>query len=695
MPCVRECRRKVRREPTARFPRRAGELPPAAVRYVASQVKVDPTLLEDYAWSGSTIEYHRAQIRASLGFRESTRDDEERFTAWLATDICPTELTDEGLRTALLARCRAERIEPPGRVTRIVAAARSRFEKAFCAEVVARLSPDAVARLEELITEHTLGTADDGTDAPTDAAPGDDSAGTDTAEGDPAGAGPVAGGGRGFFAELKADPGRLGLETLLEEITKLSRVRAIGLPADLFGGYSERLVAALRARAAASYPSDLQANPRPVRLTLLAALSWTRTSEITDALVDLLIGLVLKINTRAERKVEKAVFADLKRVHGKTGILFRVAEAAVEHPDDTVREAVYPVVGEKTLRELVAEAKANESVFRAQVRTVLTSSYTQHYRRMLPVLLGALEFKCNNTAYRPVMDAVDLLARYAPVSNRIKHFAHADRVPIQGVVPAPWRDAVVDDRGLVERVPYELCVLVALRDALRRREVYVAAAGRWRNPEEDLPTDFEDNRDVHYEKMRQPVDAKEFVAGLQTRMRDGLASLTAGLAAGTTGGVSLGVRRGEGWWKVPELGKLPVPKNLEALHAEVARRWGTIDLLDFLKEADHHTGFTDEFTSVATREATPRPVIRKRLMLALHGLGTNIGIKRVATAGVHGETEATLRTTRRLYVNQTTCAAHWAGCWRPPWPRGTRRGGAKAPRARRTPRSSDRGRAIS
>ncbi len=226
----------------ARFPRRASELPPAAVRYVASQVKVDPALLEDYAWSGSTIEYHRAQIRASLGFRESTRDDEERLTGWLATDICPTELTDEGLRTALLARCRAERIEPPGRVTRIVAAARSRFEKALCAEVVARLSPDAVARLEELITEHTLGTADDGTDAATDAAAGGDSAEGDSAEvdsaegdsaeGDPA----VAGGGRGFFAELKADPGRLGLETLLEEITKLSRVRAIGLPADLFGG---------------------------------------------------------------------------------------------------------------------------------------------------------------------------------------------------------------------------------------------------------------------------------------------------------------------------------------------------------------------------------------------------------------------------------------------------------------------------
>jgi uncharacterized protein DUF4158 len=61
----------------ARFPRHAGEVPRAAVRYVAGQVKVDPALFGEYAWSGSTIEYHRAQIRAALGFREPTRADEE------------------------------------------------------------------------------------------------------------------------------------------------------------------------------------------------------------------------------------------------------------------------------------------------------------------------------------------------------------------------------------------------------------------------------------------------------------------------------------------------------------------------------------------------------------------------------------------------------------------------------------------
>ena len=44
-------------------------------------------------------------------------------------------------------------------------------------------------------------------------------------------------------------------------------------------------------------------------------------------------------------------------------------------------------------------------------------------------------------------------------------------MPLDGVVPEAWREAVVDERGRVERIPYELCVLIALREALRRREI--------------------------------------------------------------------------------------------------------------------------------------------------------------------------------------------------------------------------------
>ena len=73
------------------------------------------------------------------------------------------------------------------------------------------------------------------------------------------------------------------------------------------------------------------------------------------------------------------------------------------------------------------------------------------------------------------MDALDLLERYDDSAE--KSYAAGDVVPLDHVVPDDWRHAVVDeDRGRVERIPYELCVLVALRKAIRRREIWVQGA---------------------------------------------------------------------------------------------------------------------------------------------------------------------------------------------------------------------------
>ncbi len=125
------------------------------------------------------------------------------------------------------------------------------------------------------------------------------------------------------------------------------------------------------------------------------------------------------------------------------------------------------------------------------------------------------------------MDAIELLARYAGVDSDQRHYAAAEMVPIDGVVPKAWLDGVVDaGSGRVERIPYELCVLIALKDALRRREVYVEGAGRWRDPDEDLPGDFEDNRDVHYAALAKPLDPTEFIADLKRRMRAALDKLS-------------------------------------------------------------------------------------------------------------------------------------------------------------------------
>ena len=335
-----------------RFPAYPEEVPRAAVDYMASLVRVDPALFAKYSWRGRTIEYHRAQIRKAYGTRPPTETDEDRWARWLAGEMCPAETNRDRLAAAVRRRCPSEKVEPPasGQVERVVASGCRRFDEAFAATVAGRLGPPVRGRLEDLLSRPDV------------------------------------------LAELKSDPGPLGLDTLLIEIGKLTTVRALGLTEAVFTDTSDRIVAAWRARAARMYPSDFADCPDPaVRHTLLAALCWTRQAELVDSLVELLIGLIHRINARAERRVEKELIGALTNVPGKRTIFTKMVDAALERPDDTVREALYPVVpgGVMTLEALAKELKATERALAERVRYQLRGSYS-HYTagecRAAPVL---------------------------------------------------------------------------------------------------------------------------------------------------------------------------------------------------------------------------------------------------------------------------------------------------------------------
>ena len=63
-----------------RFPRGRSDLPEEVIAFVARQLDTAVADLGFYEWSGSTIEYHRAQIRSHLGFRVASVAVKERLT---------------------------------------------------------------------------------------------------------------------------------------------------------------------------------------------------------------------------------------------------------------------------------------------------------------------------------------------------------------------------------------------------------------------------------------------------------------------------------------------------------------------------------------------------------------------------------------------------------------------------------------
>jgi hypothetical protein len=426
-----------------RFPRDRKEVPTTARDYLAGQLGIAPEAFAEYDLAGRSSKRDREQIRSVLGFRRVTVADAEELAGWLRREVLALDHKPEHLRQATLDWCRRNRIEPPAssRIERIIRSALKVGEEDFFAASYAKIPGACGAAMDRLLQRP----ADGGAGGNLETTP---------------------------FAELRADPGRVGLESVLTEIAKLRCIDGLGLPEDLFAAVSPPVLRKYRARAAGEHPSELRRHPEPIRYTLVAAFGWQRRKEIIDGLVDLLIQVVHRIGARAERKVVKTLLEDLRQVHGKTALLYRIAETAVENPDGVIKEVLYPVAGEQTLRDLVREFRATGPAYQKEVQTSMRSSYGNHYRRMVPPLFEVLTFRSNNALHRPVIDAVALLKAHR--ASKQRYFPRGANVPIDGVVRSGWKDLVLEkDKNGVERINrlnYEIAVLQALRERLRCKE---------------------------------------------------------------------------------------------------------------------------------------------------------------------------------------------------------------------------------
>ena len=192
------------------------------------------------------------------------------------------------------------------------------------------------------------------------------------------------------------------------------------------------------------------------------------------------------------------------------------------------------------------EAKATGPTYRTTLRATIRNSYSGHYRRVVLDLLAALDFRSNNEAHRPVIQALDLVRRYA--GTRLHAYPADEDVPIEGVVRPLWRDAVVekDPRGgrastgsPTRSAPSRPC---ATSSAARRSgsSVPTATATRTRTCR-PTSTGAATNTTA---ALDLPLDADRFIAGLQDEMRAALHRLDPGLPRNPDVRIS---RKAGGW----------------------------------------------------------------------------------------------------------------------------------------------------
>ena len=595
------------------FPKSFHDVPTDAIQYLIDQLGTSPD--DNYSWKGRSAKRHRLEILEFLGIKKSTPDDRKKLVTWLIDAVIPKTNNIEELQSQADGWLYKRKLMRPTKAVfeRLVRSATSKYEDQLFANISNQISAKDKAHLDAFLSSKSANVN---------------------------------------FVTIKADPGKIGLESVVKESDKLAFIDSLKLPEKAFKQMNQKALSGYRTRVASQSAWETQRHPDNIRYALTSIFLYMRKAEIIDGLVELLIQVIHRLSVRADNKVKKTLLKDFKKVYGKNHILYQIADAALEHPQGRISEVIFPLVGENALTNLIKEYKSNGPGYKLEVHKVIRASYSSHYRRMIPKILKALPFRSNNETHKPVLDAWEFIKAKQP--SRKTYFSINDDVPIDGVIQPKWLEVVVeeDKKGnqRVNRINYEICVLQSLREKLRCKEIWVEGADRFRNPDEDLPQDFSENREYYYQDLGHSQDANEFVDNLKAKMFEALSSLNDLMPNNQY--VRLR-NTDKNRICITPLDKQPDPPNINRMKGEVQVQWPSTSLLDMLKEADIQIGFTDCFETSRSSERIGRQELQKRLILGLYGIGTNAGLKRVS-AGNHGITYKELLRTKQVYINKNS-----------------------------------------
>jgi len=455
-----------------------------------------------------------------------------------------------------------------------------------------------------------------------------------------------------WFNDFNIDPDGANIKSVFNESNKLKTIEGMMIPENIFKDIPSKLLKKYYKRSKAENISEFKRHPDAMRNGLLAIFFHFKSMEIKDNLVDLLIKILNNLDTNANRKIKKELAESTNYTRDKNKLLLKIAKAVVESPEAKTCDLIYPIADEQKLKNLINELEnKSDNVLNRKNYNSMRSSYQRHYRRILPDIINALNFNSNNDKYKPIIQAIGIINKY--VDSKSRYYSKNEIIPLNGVVRPMWKDMIEEkseksNESKIRRVDYELCALQSLKDKIRCREVWISGADKYRNPDEDLPKDFELKKNEYYLAINQPLNVDDFIEKIKSAMKDSLSKLNKTIPKSEKVKI---MDIGNGRIKISPSPKQPEAKNLLKLKREISNRWPDLNLLDIFKEADLRIDFTKHLKTSATQERLTRKIIRKRLLVSLYGMGTNMGLKAVSSKGLD-ENYMDLEYIKRKFINK-------------------------------------------
>ena len=512
-------------------------VPAGVAADLARQLDIaDPSCLAHYR-EGRTRWQHAREIRTLFGYREFTDPFVSfRLTRWLYA-LCwtgtdrPSVLFDRA--TAWLI---ANKVLLPGAsaLERLVARVRARAAHRLWRALTRNVTREQRGQLDKLLVA-----GEGGRPSPLD--------------------------------RLRDGPYRRSGTELSRAVARLDEVRllALGLPG--VAHVPPGRVAALARFATVAKAQAVARLPEERRTAMLLAFVRTLEASAQDDVLDLFDVVITElfadaaaVGKRARLRTLRDLDAAALQLRCAGGVLMDDTVA-----DDAVRAAAFAIVPHEAfaaaLGQIDALVRPPGDLYFAELRAQAGKL------RFLPALLRSVAFDAA-PAGRPVLDAVHHL-------KTTEGRGPTASAPL-GFVSACWRRQVRAADGGIDRLGYRLCLVEAMRTAIRRRDLFAAPSLRYADPRKGLleGTAWEAARPTICRTVGLSIDASTEVARLSARLDAAYRATAANVPANAN------VRLDGDELVLTALDKLEEPPSLVALKAAVQARLPRVDLSELLLE---------------------------------------------------------------------------------------------------------------
>jgi TnpA family transposase len=556
--------------------------PVPVVTYVAEQIQEAPDSLAAYGQRAHTRTDHLQEVMAYAGFRKVTPTDWRRLRVWL------TERALEHEKPTLLLqlageRLRREKIVRPGitRLERLVLQVRQDAQAATYERVTPLLTDVHKQLLDRLLI------------------PDNDHRQT-----------PLV-----WLRQAATSNTPQAILAVLEKLIYLSR-----WPLDEVAVLTPNRLKFLAQVGHRSHSRALLRLPEERRYPILLAFWYQARIELTDEAMDLFDHCLGDTDARASRDLAELRAAVAQATNEKVRLFSTLGRVVLDQTisDTKLRAAIYQQISREALQRAVEEAEQIARPEDDNYFDFLALRYS-YLRQFIPAFLAAFAFQSNMPA-DPLLNAVAILRHL----NDTRRRAVPEDAPLD-FIERKWLPYVVKPDGHLDRHYYELCVLWALRHALRAGNVWLEASRRYANPETYLIP--KEQWPALRSEVCQQVALPEEISTRFTAREQELAELFARVdpLLAQEGKV----RMEEDNLVISPLAAEDRPASAVELEHRIEERLPYVDLSELLIEVDSWTSFSQCFEHAAGSEPRTKN-LQRHLYAALLGQGCNIGLTRMA-----------------------------------------------------------------